>query len=81
MRNLIYILIIMDEHTFLLQLLREGGGCTVIACYNHTTVNEIACNSTHTDATGTDKIDCFNIFEFHFLLIFNYRAKAFNERA
>ena len=59
--NLFYILLIVNKHTFLLQLKREGGRCLVIACNNEATIDEVTCYGTHSNATCTNEIYCFNI--------------------
>ena len=66
MRNLVDILFIVDEHTFLLQLARQSAGSLVVTGNNQTTLDEVTGDGTHTDATGTYKINSFNIFDIHY---------------
>ena len=67
MGNLIDILLIMDEHTFLLQSAGELGGCLVVAAYHKTFLDEVTGDGTHADATGSDEINSFYILKFHWL--------------
>jgi hypothetical protein len=62
MGNLVEVLFIVDEHTFYLQSFSKFGWGLVVACDDETFSDEIASDSTHTDATGAYEIDRFNIF-------------------
>ena len=62
---LIDILLIMDEHAFFLQLASKGAGGLVVTSYDQASLDEITGDGTHTNATGSNKIYCFNIFQFH----------------
>ena len=65
MGNLIDVFLIMDEHAFLLQSAGEVGGCLVVAAYNKAFLDEVSGDGTHADATGSDKVNCFYIFDIH----------------
>ena len=65
--NLVDVLFIMDEHTFLLQSARELGGSLVVAAYDQAFFDEVAGDGAHADATGSDEINCFYILKFHLL--------------
>ena len=64
-RNHFHVFLIMNQHAFLLQLTGQVAGCLVIAAYYQSTTEEIAGDGTHSDTTGTDEIDCFDIFDIH----------------
>ena len=65
-RNLVDILVVMDEHALFLQLLCQVRRRAVVTCYNRATMYEISCYCAHADAACTDKIDRLDIFQFHF---------------
>ena len=55
--NLVDVLLVVDEHTLLLQTACQVGGRLVIAAHDKSLVDEIAGDGTHADATGADEID------------------------
>ena len=57
LRNLINILLIVNEHPFLFQLPRQVGRSLVIASYDKSFVQEITRDGTHTNASRTYEID------------------------
>ena len=63
---LVDVFLIMNEHALFFQSLGEIGRCLVVACHNKTFFDEISGYSTHTNATGSDEIDCFDILDIHF---------------
>ena len=60
--NGIDILFVMDEHTLRLQLTRQRAGSLVVASHDKAFLEEVASDGTHSDASGSYKIDCFYIF-------------------
>lgn len=63
------ILLIVNEHAFQLQLAGERAGRLVVAGNNKPLLQEIAGNGTHAYASGSYEIDCFDILNFHCLLV------------
>ena len=61
MWNVFDIFLIMDEHSFLFELLCQFGWSTVITGYDKSSVDEEACNGTHANASGSNKINSFDI--------------------
>ena len=68
-RNRVDVFFIMNQHAFFLQLTCKVAGGLVIAGNHQSATDEITGNGTHTNATGSDEIDSFYIFNFHCLLI------------
>ena len=63
--NLVDVLFVVDDHAFLFELLCQRRRCLVVTGHNETFMNEVTGQSTHTNATGTNEIYSFYIFEFH----------------
>lgn len=63
--NLVDILFVVNDHTFLFELLSQRRRSLVVAGHNETFMDEVAGQCTHTNATGTNEINGFYIFEFH----------------
>ena len=59
---LVYILLIMNQHTFLLQMARQVGGGLIVARHDESLLQEITGDGTHANATSTNEVDRFNIF-------------------
>ena len=51
---------------------REVGGCLVITRHNESLFQEVAGDSTHADAAGTDEVDCFDILDIHLFTIYEF---------
>ena len=68
LRDEIYILFVVDEHSFFLQLVSEIGRSLVVSGYNQLLAEEVSGDGAHTDAACTYKINCFNILDFHYLV-------------
>src|SRR3712207_3830947 len=60
--NFVDVLLVMDEHALLLELMREGRGGLVVACHNETSVYEVAGDGTHAYTACTYEVYSFNIF-------------------
>ena len=56
MRYFVDIFLIMDECSFLFQLTSQDTWRLVIASYDHSTMNEVAYEGTHTNAAGPNKV-------------------------
>ena len=65
MGYLVDVLLVVDEHAFLLQPAGELGGGLVVACHDEATADEVAGDGAHADATGSDEVDCSYILCFH----------------
>ena len=74
MRNLIDVFLIVNNHSLLFQLLCEGRRRLVVSCHYHTAMDEVAGDGAHADAACTNKINSFNVFEFHYI----YNAFSFS---
>ena len=68
LRNEIYILFVVDEHSFFFQLMSEIRRSLVVSGYNQLLAEEVSGDGAHTDAASTYKINCFNILDFHYLV-------------
>jgi len=64
----VYILLIVDKHSLFLQLMSQSGRSLVISCYYQLLAEEVSSDGAHSDAAGSYKINCFNIFNFHYFV-------------
>ena len=69
MRDVGDTLLVVNQHALFLQLPCEVGGSLIIACHHHATMHEVAGDSTHSDASGTNEIDGFNMIDIHLLFL------------
>ena len=65
----------MHQHAFLLQMAREVGGCLVVSRHHESLFEEVAGDGTHSDAAGTNEVDCFDILNHFYLRFTNLRFK------
>ena len=62
-------LLVVNQHALFLQLPCEVGGSLIVACHHHATMHEVAGDSTHSDASGTNEIDSFYMIDIHLLFL------------
>ena len=67
-RNVVDILLIVNEHTLALQLTSECAWSLVIAGYNKPFLDKVAGDGAHADATSSYEIDRFDILCIHLLM-------------
>ena len=70
LRNLVHILVIVNHHAFLFQLACQRRRRLVVSCNDKPPVDEVSGYGAHADAACPYKINGFNIFQFHFLILF-----------
>ena len=64
--DFVYVLFVVQQHAFLLQTTGQLRRCLVVAAHHQPTTDEVAGDGTHANASGTDEVDGFDIFCFHF---------------
>ena len=62
MGNIVHMLFIMNQGTFFLQQACEVAGGLVVTTNHDAVMDKVARNGTHTDATDSDEIYCFDVF-------------------